>query len=290
MRLTATSVDSPLGRWTHHACDAPHLPPAIADAVIGLWHFEGRVALPRERTFPGGYLELIVHLGPRFRPVDDGAAGAAYPLACVTGVQTRPLVVEAPDAPCRVLGVRLRPAGAYALLAQPLDATADCTLDLADVAGRAAAELTERCHDAPTVAACFDRAAAWVAARIAHNVARGRAPHAAVAWAAARLEACGGVASVTGLREQTGLGRTRFAAAFREQVGMGPKRYARVLRFRRALGLVQGGARLSDAALAAGYYDQAHLNASFREFAGMTPAAFAAAVRYHNSPSLAEPG
>ncbi len=289
MRLTTDTVDSALGRWTHHAWEPPELPPALAGVVRMFWHFDGHTTLPRERTFPGGYLELIVHLGPCFRPVDDGATGEPFPVACLTGVQTGPLVIEAPEGRCRVLGIRLHPVGAYALLAAPLGATEGRTLDLRDIAGHAAAELAERCHDAPTVAACFGRAAAWVADRIARTAARGGVPHRAVAWAAAELERVDGVASVTALRAQAGLGRTRFADVFREQVGMGPKRYARVLRFRRALALVRAGRGLSDAALAAGYYDQAHLHASFREFAGMTPRAFRAAAGYPNSPSLAEP-
>ncbi|HEY0778783.1 MAG TPA: helix-turn-helix domain-containing protein [Gemmatirosa sp.] len=288
MRLTTASVDSALGRWTHHACEPPDLPPALAGVVRAFWHFDGHTTLLRERTFPGGHLEIIVHLGPRYRAVDRGATGDPFPVACLTGVQTGPLVVEAPAERCRVLGVRLHPVGAYALLGAPLDATEGRTLDLTDGAGRAAAELAERCHDAPNVSVCFGRAGAWILERLVRTAAHGAVPHPAVAWAAAELERVDGVASITALRAQAGLGRTRFADAFRQQVGMGPKRYARVLRFRRALALVRSGHGLSAAALAAGYYDQAHLHACFREFAGMTPGAYAAATGYPNSPSLAE--
>jgi AraC-like DNA-binding protein len=282
MQLTTIAVDSALGRWTHHEWRPPHL----AQVVDVLWYFEGRTTLPRERTFPGGYLELIVHLGPRFREVSEaGLVSEPYPVACLTGMQTTPLVIEAPAAPCCVLGVRLHPVGAFALLARPLAETTGQSLDLLDVVGRASDELAERCHDAPTVEDRFRSAAAWISARIA----RGTSPHPGVAWAAARLARSHGGESVAALRERSGLGRTRFAEAFREQVGLPPKRFARVLRFRRALALLQRGERLSKLALAAGYYDQAHLNADFREFAGMTPTTFAASLRYANSPSLAEP-
>lgn len=300
MRLVAATLDGPLGRWTHHAWDPPHLPPALAGVVRGFWLFEGRTTHPRERAFPGGYVELIAHLGPRYRRVADPAGpdpvgarttdprGDVFPLVCLTGVQTAAQVIEAPRAPCRVLGIRLSPVGAYALLGCPLDAAAGRTLDLADVVGSAADALAARCADAPTPVACLAHAAAWVGERLAHSAARGHAPHPAVTCAAAALERAGGTASVTAVRAQTGLGRTRFAAAFRAQVGVGPKRYARVLRFRRALELVRAGRPLTDVALAAGFYDQAHLTASFREFAGMTPGAVATALGYPASPSLAE--
>lgn len=294
MHLSTATVDGPLGRWTHHAWDPPHLPPALAGVVHGLWLFEGRTVRPRERAFPGGYVEVIVHLGPRYRPVVPGPggerAGDPFPAVCFTGVPAASQLIEAPAVPCRVLGLRLHPVGAYAVLGCPLDAIGGRVLDLADVVGGVAGGLADECHDAPTAATCLARAAAWVGERLAQTRARGHRPHPAVAQAAAALERAGGALSVTTVRAQTGLGRTRFAAAFRAQVGLGPKRYARVLRFRRALDLVRAGRPLTDAALAAGFYDQAHLTASFREFAGMPPGAVAAAVGYPNSPNLAEWG
>ena len=290
---TVRSVDSALGRWTHTTWRPAHLAPAVAE----LWLFEGRVALPRERTFPDGLVDLIVHLGPRYRAVRAGGGAAEhFPLACVAGVQTAPQVVEAPPDALRVLGVRLRPVGAHAVLGCPLPEIAAATIDLASVVGPEAAELAERCADAATADACLGRAGAWIAARLARADRRG-AVHPAIAWAAAQIEGAHGAVSVTRLRADSGLGRTRFAEAFRSHVGLGAKRYARVLRFRRALGLLEAAAadgravdgRLTRIALDAGFYDHAHLAADFREFARLTPSAFAAARRYDGTPSLAEP-
>lgn len=53
------------------------------------------------------------------------------------------------------------------------------------------------------------------------------------------------------------------------------KVYARLVRFDRVLRVP--GARLTDVALDAGYYDQAHVDAEFRDLAGLTPTAFLAA-------------
>src|SRR4051812_40195088 len=106
--VTMLRVDSPLGSWTHCEWRPAHL----AGIVDHMWHFEGRMSLPRERTFPGGYLELVLPLGPRFRDVDArGVSGARFPLFCLTGLHTRPVVIEAPDERCCVMGVRLRPVG-----------------------------------------------------------------------------------------------------------------------------------------------------------------------------------
>jgi AraC-like DNA-binding protein len=101
----------------------------------------------------------------------------------------------------------------------------------------------------------------------------------AVAWAVAQLDASGGTAPIAALRERMGLSKTRLVEGFRDQVGLTPKLYGRIVRFHRVLGQLQaaGPARLTDVALDAQYYDQAHMNAEFRALGGVTPRTFLAA-------------
>ena len=280
MAITTFQVDSPLGTWTANEWRPPHL----VSVVEFFWHFDGRVAVPRERVFPSGRLELIVQLDATYRLI-DGAGAESCPVTCLTGLQTSPFVIEAPDRPCRVMGIRFHPVGAYAVLGVPLSEVSGLTVDLQDLAGRAAIELTERCQGAVTVEERFRRAAEWVAGRVARSP--GADP--AVSWIARQIEQSGGAVSIAELRERTGLTKTRLAAAFREQIGVAPKLYARILRFRRLLGMLHAGAGpLSDLALTAGYYDQPHMNAEFRELSGLTPREFLAGQRFVNSVSLAE--
>jgi len=64
---------------------------------------------------------------------------------------------------------------------------------------------------------------------------------------------------------------------FRDQIGVPPKLYARLVRFRHVLErLHRDEAALSEVALDAGYYDQAHMNAEFRALAGVSPVTFLA--------------
>ena len=272
-----------MGRWTH----SEHAPAQLAHAVERIWHFEGRTAEGRERAFPGGHLELILHLGPRYHDVDArGVRASPFPEACLAGLQPRSFLIEAPTTSCCVLGVRLRPTGAYALLGIPIHELAGLTVALGDLIGPEADRLVDGCL---ALARARDRLALathWLAARLARRAP----PDPGVAWAAARLEGRHGAHSILALRDQAGMSRTRFTAAFREQIGLTPKRYARVLRFRRALELLHAGGAPADVALAAGYFDQPHMNGDFREFAGMPPAAFTSAARYPNSVSLAESG
>jgi AraC family transcriptional regulator len=71
----------------------------------------------------------------------------------------------------------------------------------------------------------------------------------------------------------------QFARMFKATTGLAPHQYVLRLRVERACRLVRGGAAsLAEVALAAGFYDQAHLTNVFRKTLGVTPAAWAASA------------
>jgi len=281
MTLVSQQIESPLGSWTVTEWRPAHL----AGLVEFIWHFDGQVTYLRERTFPSGQLELIVHLGERYRMVGERGAAEVCPETCLTGLQTGPLVVEAPPRPCTVLGVRLTPVGAYRLLGCPLSEMSGLSVDLQDVVGNAANELAERCQAATSAEKALRIAGAWVAERTARSP--GADP--SVAWIAAQIERRSGAVSIAALRERVGQSKTRLLTTFREQIGVTPKLYARLHRFRHVLTLLnRGTGPLAEIALAAGYYDQPHMNAEFRELSGFSPREFLAAARYAGSTSIAE--
>jgi AraC-like DNA-binding protein len=278
--IRTSHVDGPFGRWTQ----AEYRPPHLAGMVDRIWYFDGVVSLPRERVFPNGMLELIVQFDEPHRQAEPELPGR-YPPLCATGLITRPFVIEAPRGRCRVMGICLHPVGAYALLRLPLSEIGDLTVDLRDLAGRAAAELAERCHTASSDAERVRMASRWLEARLV----RGPRAHPAVSWTAAQIAHQPG-ASIAALRAVTGISPTRLATLFREQVGVTPKRFARLHRFRRALEMLHEGAHaLADLALRAGYYDQPHFAREFREMAGLTPSEFLSSLRYPSGYNLPEP-
>jgi AraC-like DNA-binding protein len=254
--------DSPRGRWTYSAWRPAHL----AGMVEVIWQTEGTTTEPQDRHYPSPTIELLVNLGPSFRLVEPAGA-ESFETTWLAGIQHGPVVCEQPPRH-GVLGIRLTPAGAYALLARPMHEVSGLVLDLHDLVGHAAEELAARCRDAVTVEQRFRVAAAWVPARVAWS----RPVDPVIAWAATRIESSGGAVPIGELRAETGFSKARLVAAFRDQIGVAPKLYARIVRFSRLLGALQdGGAPLSDVALAAGYYDQPHMNAEFREFTGLAP-------------------
>ncbi|MDQ8022046.1 MAG: helix-turn-helix domain-containing protein [Moraxellaceae bacterium] len=284
-------VDTDQGRW-HSAWWVPPRGSPLAGAVELIWHFDGRLAQARERVFPGGTVELILQLEGRYQDV-IGERCVATPLSCVTGLHSRAFVVQAPSARLCVLGLRLRPLAAHRVLGHSLHAATDLTLDLDDLLRDAAAALTGRCLAAPDADSRIRLAVDWLVERLQ----RAAPVDAGLCWMLAQMEARHGGTGIEALREQAGYSRNAMQAAFRRHVGVSPKHYARLLRFRHLLehlrqppaaadGIVAGS--LAELALAAGYYDQSHMNMEFRAFSGLTPREFLLANHYPGSTSIAE--
>jgi AraC-like DNA-binding protein len=161
------------------------------------------------------------------------------------------------------LEVKLSPLAVRPLLGVPAQELAGRVVPLDAVLG---SELIERLAEAPDWPARFALLDDLLRARVSR-------PPADIALAWRRLAR--GDASIAGLAGELGWSRRHFGERFREHVGLAPKPAARVLRFRRALSLLErdDGARLAEIAATCGYYDQAHLNRDFRAFAGSAPGA-----------------
>ena len=78
---------------------------------------------------------------------------------------------------------------------------------------------------------------------------------------------------VNTLAESACLGYRQFKRVFTNYVGMSPKEYYRVVRFQRALYLLQDhpGMEFVDLAYSCGFYDPSHLVKDFKEFTGCSP-------------------
>jgi AraC-like DNA-binding protein len=233
----------------------PH--PALQPFVDRLWMRDGLAgpgggeSAETARILPDGCIDLLLSL--------DGGPGVAV------GTMTRASEVEVRPGH-RVVAVRFRPAGAAPFLRvaaheltdrrvrlddlglpwlrdRPLDPRLSCVAALATLERALLARL-------PAVSAPERRVAAAVRALF------GEAPPA-----------------VEPLARDLGISRQHLGRAFRDQVGVGPKLLARIARVQRAVRCLQGGqlSSLAQAAAAAGYFDEAHMDRDFRELVGVTP-------------------
>ena len=179
----------------------------------------------------------------------------------IAGPDTQPRVVTlAPGS--RLVGVRLRPGTAGAVLGLPASELCDVSPDAADVLGRD------------------------VAGALLEALAAGSDPHELLLRAAQLLGVGAPDPLVRAAVVALGRPRTRVAAVaaelgvsarhlqrrVTEAVGYGPKVLARVQRFRRLQALPE--APLAELALDAGYADQAHMTAEVSRLAGLSPVRF----------------
>jgi methylphosphotriester-DNA--protein-cysteine methyltransferase len=253
--------ESELGRWEIASAASD---PGLA-GVRGYVGVESRLAITSERHLPSGEAAIVVNLG---EPYD--VVGVAETLrvgrVAVMGVHTLPFLTLG-DGAKRLLLARLSPTAAHRLLGLPMSELADRWIALEEVDAQLARDLGDSVTAAAGWEPQFGAAERVLGARLSE------APPSASANAWDAIRRAGGVLSIGELADASGASHRRFTERFRRDVGVGPKTAARLARFNRVLaGMGRTGALPgADAALAHGYFDQAHMLAEFRAFAGAPP-------------------
>jgi AraC-like DNA-binding protein len=227
-------------------------------------------SLVLRQEVPSVHVPLILNFGSRWRVGTESDGAPEIRDSFVAGLHERSSFVAAEGA-ARCVQVDFTPIGAHLFLGVPMQELANRVLDLEDVfpEGR---DLVPRLEDTSSWEERFRLLDAVIRAR----VAEARRPPPEILWAWRALEHSGGAVPVGTLAEKVGRSRRHLLAGFRDYVGLSPKTAARVIRFGRAVALLQDDPHPSFAELAyeCGYFDQAHLNRDFRAFAGTTPGEF----------------
>ncbi len=182
----------------------------------------------------------------------------------IAGPDTRArLVALAPGT--RVVGVRLRPGAAGAVLGLAASELRDANPDATDLLGRDQAEAV-----LAALLAGQDPHAVLLAAVATACARSGSPPDPLVRAAVSALDRPH--ARVATVAAEIGLSARQLQRRVSDAVGYGPKTLARILRFRRLQALAP--APLVELALDAGYADQAHMTAEVTDLAGIPPVRF----------------
>jgi AraC-like DNA-binding protein len=171
----------------------------------------------------------------------------------------------------RILGLRLRPGVAGAVLGMPASEVLDVHVRLEELLGRPARELVERLGDGDDNEA-FDVLEEMVGSRVQEA-----GPDPLVLAATRRLGFPG--SRVDRLADSLGISDRQLRRRFHQEVGYGPKTLDRVLRFRRLVAqagaVAAGESDLARIAADLGYADQAHMTRDCLRLSGLTPSALA---------------
>jgi transcriptional regulator GlxA family with amidase domain len=188
----------------------------------------------------------------------------------LSGQLSRPLL-RMPFPGGRVLGIRVKPAGASALFRFSLAELTDqlCPLD------QVAQKLHQSLWNAVESSASSGSPTPQTIARVTEVLLNHSQtpPPPIVNEALLAMENSRGITSVSEIAQSCGVTERHLERLFRERVGLSPKTLARLMRFQRALAAFDGKSNWAEIAADAGYYDQSHLLHDFRQFAAETPAA-----------------
>jgi AraC-like DNA-binding protein len=246
--------------------------PALAPIVECVWTLDGhaREMADAQPVLPDGRPEIILHLGDPFERAHDGGTRERQSAVIFAGQLLRPLDLRA-TGQVAVVGIRLRPHGAAALLAGSQQQLVGQTLGLDLLSWRLARELDQVRDRARDTARAAEMVQAIVARHL--DVTRfDRQVHAAVD----RIGREHGLVTVDALATHVGLTPRHLERRFNQVVGISPKRLARITRFQRALRLFEqlgSPQRGTHTAAQCRYADQAHFIRDFSEFAGCAPGA-----------------
>ena len=246
-------------------------PDDLADTVRCIWFLAAAPgAGAPQRILPDGCAEVVFNFADRFEELGAGTAHA-QPAQLVVGPSSRHMLIR-PTGAVDLAGVRFHPGGAAAFLTCRLAELSDRTAGLGETRSRLDHSLWERMATARTGPERRDALLAGL--RRAHRPAT---VDRRVVGARRLLAAAEGRLTMDELVRATGISARTLERLFDRTVGMPPKRLARLERFQAVLRRARHGTKTSglrEAALAAGYFDQAHFLREFHAFAGVSPSTF----------------
>lgn len=245
--------------------------PSLAAIVDRLWTLSGdaaSLAADTQPVLPDGRPELILHFGDAFERVHADGHVERQQSVIFAGQLTAQLSLR-PTGLIRVLGVRLHPFGAAALIRAPQDELSGLTIGIDAIAR----PLSRALDDVLTATTNLNEAVTLVQQVLLRRVEPGRIDT-RVRHAVQTISRDRGLVSIDDLAVSVSMTRRHLERRFLATVGVTPKRLARIARFQRALQVLENSgstARGTVTAATCGYADQAHFIRDFRDLAGCPP-------------------
>lgn len=252
---------------------AQYVPPSghlLRPFVHGIWQIRVDHSHWRQRVLPRGIVDLMFPLEGQLAltgTADD--ARVIHDAPFLAGLHSRAISSEAKGS-LLMLGLSLKVETSRAILALPAHELADLTVPAEHVLS-GTRQLLDRLREAPTFHDRRDLLMRWLIGIIRLPDRLARIERACwVIGQSADLSAIDHAANAVGYTNR------HLRRVFLDFVGTAPGDYLRLRRFNTALCHMRSSRNLTEIALAAGYYDQAHFCREFKDFAGLTPSAYRA--------------
>ena len=232
-----------------------------------------RCRMAVEAALPDASVELYFNLGPNGRHASSTAQRTLpHRAAWVVGPHHRPFYIAKETRDCDIVGIRLHPWMAEAVLGVPAHEVRDSMVDLDDLWGTRVDEIRGRIHETNDPAARIAIVERAVAEQATRSV-RGRSTESRLAAQLCHDAERDANVTIGELAARHGLTHRRLIELFERTVGLKPKAYHRVRRLRRVFHLIDEKPRPTWTTIAhrCGYFDQSHLINDFRRLTGVLP-------------------
>lgn len=222
-----------------------------------------------QRVVPTGNVELVFHRGSRMFSFTEGEA---QPDSFISGQSTGFLDLI-PTGKVDMISVTFHPQGARAFFPMPMSEFKDRKIALDSIDDAELNELRKRVSTTYNNEECVRLIENFLFRRLniskEYNYKRMNEVVKAINT---------GEFSPVALAEISCLGYKQFQRVFSTFVGANPKDFLRVIRYQRALFILQHHAEINLAQLAfdCNYYDESHLIKDFKKFSGYTPTEYMA--------------
>lgn len=228
-----------------------------------------------ERFLPDGNVELVIDLHDEPKFIFDNDLLIEIQ-ACrkmwFSGLRTEPITIPT-GGDASMMVVNFRRGMAYPFLPFPMTEIADRVVDVELVWGDAFDELREKVIEHRLSREKFLSAEAFLVRHLTSKI--GLNP--CVEFAVGTITDAPHRTSMRALSEKIGYSQKHFISMFKRHVGVTPKQYLKLMRFQRAVGLIESTEirDWSDLSLKCGFFDQSHLINDFKTLSGFTPEDYA---------------
>ena len=233
----------------------------LTSYIVGFWAY-GHYAQnhKQERLLPTGTMNLVF-------TVDGTEPGSTT----VSGSHSKYILLDTTK-PFSAIAASFRPGGGFPFFGVPANALGNLNVPLESLLRQEARDLRDRLMSALTALEAFRELETFLLNRLKEHTGRA----AGVRYALKTFHFASRPPRISEVAEDIGWTAKKFITTFSKEVGLTPKAYSRVVRFRRAIDLVDGGRDIdwTQVALSCGYFDQAHFIHDFRGFCGVTPTEF----------------
>lgn len=191
------------------------------------------------------------------------------PLSVISGVRKSPRIMDYARK-TSVLLVKFNAGGATAFFREPLHELFETSISLGDILPRVElARVEEQLAEARNHSTHISVIENFLLSKLKPS-----SPDALINYAIQKIKSVNGIIRIQELLTDLPTSRDPFEKKFRRIVGTSPKQFAALTRMRHVIDSYTTQHRFTDAAHAAGYFDQAHFIKDFKAFTGETPNTF----------------